>query len=216
MASNNLTRILVLSCLLSTLTVQISQAQTFAEFFKQKKTQKKYLLQQIAALQVYIGYAKKGYNIASSGLQTIKDITNGEFSLHSAFISSLKTVSPVIRKHVKVAEIIEYQIKIGRAFGTVKYSPYLSVSNQLYVIGVHEKIIQECGKDLEELFLVITSGKVEMTDEERLRRLDIIYESIVDKYAFTMDFIGQVRIMINQAEREEQFINHLRKYYEIN
>ncbi|MCH5688762.1 conjugal transfer protein TraI [Niabella sp. W65] len=35
------------------------QAQTFAEWFQQKKTQKKYLLQQIAALQVYIGYAKK-------------------------------------------------------------------------------------------------------------------------------------------------------------
>jgi len=33
------------------------QAQTFAEWFQQKKTQKKYLLQQIAALQVYIGSA---------------------------------------------------------------------------------------------------------------------------------------------------------------
>ena len=32
-----------------------TQAQTFAEWFKQKKTQKKYLVQQIAALQVYIG-----------------------------------------------------------------------------------------------------------------------------------------------------------------
>lgn len=216
MASNNLTRILVLSCLLSVLTVRVSQAQTFAEFFKQKKTQKKYLLQQIAALQVYIGYAKNGYNIASSGLQTIKDITGGEFDLHSAFISSLKTVTPVIRKHVKVAEIIEYQIRIGKAFRTVKYSPYLSVANQLYVIGVHEKVIQECGKDLEELLLVITSGKVEMTDEERMRRLDSIYESMTDKYAFTMDFIGQVTVMINHAEKEEQFINQIRKNYEIN
>lgn len=216
MASNNLTRILVLSCLLSVLTVRVSQAQTFAEFFKQKKTQKKYLLQQIAALQVYIGYAKKGYNIANNGLQTIKDITGGEFNLHSAFISSLKTVSPVIRKHVKVAEILEYQIRIGKAFRTVKYSPYLSVANQLYVIGVHEKVIQECGKDLEELLLVITSGKVEMTDEERMRRLESIYESMTEKYAFTMDFIGQVTIMINHAEKEEQFINQIRKNYEIN
>lgn len=216
MASNNLTRILVLSCLLSVLTVRVSQAQTFAEFFKQKKTQKKYLLQQIAALQVYIGYAKNGYNIASSGLQTIKDITGGEFDLHSAFISYLKTVSPVIRKHVKVAEIIEYQIRIGKAFRTVKYSPYLSVANQLYVIGVHEKVIQECGKDLEELLLVITSGKVEMTDEERMHRLESIYESMTDKYAFTMDFIGQVTVMINHAEKEEQFINQIRKNYEIN
>ncbi|WP_316753275.1 hypothetical protein [Pedobacter gandavensis] len=216
MASNRLIKIIVLTCLLSALTVQISQAQTFAEFFKQKKTQKKYLLQQIAALQVYIGYAKKGYDIANSGLQTIKDITGGEFSLHSAFITSLKTVSPVIRKHIKVAEILEYQIRIGKVFGTVKYSPYLTTSNQLYVLSVHEKVINECGKDLEELLLVITSGKVEMSDEERMRRLDSIYESMVDKYAFTMDFIGQVMVMINQAEKEEQFINQLRRNYEIN
>ncbi|MBK8310917.1 MAG: hypothetical protein IPL04_08535 [Chitinophagaceae bacterium] len=33
--------------------------QTLAEWTQQKKTQKKYLLQQIVALQVYIGYAKK-------------------------------------------------------------------------------------------------------------------------------------------------------------
>lgn len=216
MASNNLTKIIVLSCLLSALTFQISQAQNFAEFFKQKKTQKKYLLQQIAALQVYIGYAKKGYEIVDGGLQSIKDITGGEFSLHSAFITSLKAVSPVIRKHVKVAEIIEYQIRIGKAFGTVKYSPHLSISNQLYVLSVHEKVINECGKDLEELLLVITSGKVEMNDEERMRRLESIYESMVDKYAFTMDFIGQVMVMINRAEKEEQFINQLRKNYEIN
>ncbi|ULT42931.1 conjugal transfer protein TraI [Niabella defluvii] len=56
------------------------QAQTFAEWFQQKKTQKKYLLQQIAALQVYIGYAKKGYNIAKDGLNTIGGFTRGELT----------------------------------------------------------------------------------------------------------------------------------------
>ena len=35
-------------------------AQTTAEWFNQKATQKKYLIQQIAALQVYIGYLQKG------------------------------------------------------------------------------------------------------------------------------------------------------------
>ena len=41
-----------------------TRAQTFAEWFRQSATQKKYLLQQIAALQVYIGYVQKGYSIA--------------------------------------------------------------------------------------------------------------------------------------------------------
>ena len=61
------------------------EAQTFSEWFRQKKTQKKYLLQQIAALQVYIGYAQKGYRIAKEGLTTIGGFTKGEFDLHSDF-----------------------------------------------------------------------------------------------------------------------------------
>ena len=36
------------------------KAQTFAEWFQQKKTQKIYLLEQIAALQIYTGYLQKG------------------------------------------------------------------------------------------------------------------------------------------------------------
>ena len=49
-------------------------AQTWAEWFRQKATQKKYLLQQIAALHVYSGYLSKGYSIAKDGLNTIKSI----------------------------------------------------------------------------------------------------------------------------------------------
>ena len=50
-------------------------SQTYEEWFQQTKTQKKYLLQQIAALKVYIGYAEKGFYchqraIYNSGYQT--------------------------------------------------------------------------------------------------------------------------------------------------
>lgn len=215
-SKNNIRKIAVVICLLLAFTAQLSQAQTFAEFFKQKKTQKKYLLQQIAALQVYIGYAKKGYDIANSGLRTIKDITNGEFGLHSAFINSLKAVSPVVRNNIKVAEIIECQIRISKAFGSVHYNDLLSIDNQLYVQNVQANVMDECESDLEELLLVITSGRLEMNDKERLRRLDSIYESMTNKYAFTIDFIGQVIMLIRQAEKQQEFIHQLRKYYEIN
>lgn len=215
-SKNNIRKIAVLVCLLLAFTAQLSQAQTFAEFFKQKKTQKKYLLQQIAALQVYIEYAKKGYDIASSGLRTIKDFSNGEFGLHSAFITSLKAVNPVVRNNLKVAEIIESQIRISKVFGSVQYSDLLSLNNQLYVQNVQENVMVECGNDLEELLLVITSGKLEMSDQQRLIRLDRIYQSMSDKYAFTIDFMGQVMMLTRQAEKEQEFIYQLRKYYEIN
>jgi hypothetical protein len=89
-----------------------SNAQTADEWFNQKSTQKKYLLQQIAALKVYLGYAKKGYTIVTSGVNTIRNIKNGDLNLHRDFFNRLKNVNPSIRKYAKVADIIAYQVKI--------------------------------------------------------------------------------------------------------
>lgn len=213
-SKNNISKIAVLVCLLTAFTCQLIQAQTFGEFFNQKKTQKKYLLEQIAALQVYIGYAKKGYEIIGTGLQSIKDITDGEFGLHTAYITSLKAVSPVIRNNIKVAEIIETQLNITRAFASLKSSESLPLTHRLYILDVREKVMDECAKDLDELLLVITSGKIEMSEKERIRRLDRIYSSITDKYGFTIDFAGQVMTLISQRDKEQDFINRLSKSYE--
>lgn len=205
----------MMTCLIIFAGIGNSYGQTFAEFFNQKKTQKKYLLEQIAALEMYTNYLKKGYEIASSGLQTIKDLSNGEFSLHNAFISGLKKVSPVIKNNIKVAEIIEMQIRIGRAFSGIKSNPNLSLSNQLYIQEVRENLWEESLKDLEELLLVITSGKVEMTDDQRIERLYKIYLSMQDKAAFTQSFTTEISQFIRQKEIEMKSIQQLKNRYEI-
>ncbi|NII83129.1 hypothetical protein [Pedobacter sp. SG908] len=189
------------------------QAQTFGEFFNQKKTQKKYLLEQIAALQLYLDYARKGYRLVDGGLQAIKNITNGEFSLHGAFISSLKTVSPSVRKNVKVAEILAYQISITRWFGEFKGNVLLSPDDQLYILGVKAGVLADCSRDLESLLLVVTSGRLEMGEAERIRRIDLLYESMPDKAAFTADFIGKVEGLVRNRERDHLDILDLRRAY---
>ena len=201
--------------LLITATVPKCQAQTFAEWFKQKKTQQKYLLQQISALQVYIGYAKKGYEIAGSGLQTIRDITDGEFGLHDVFITGLKKVSPAIRNDLRMAEIIALQIAIIRSFNVVKKAAPLSADQLGNMALVADQVISECYNDLEELLLVITSGKVEMTDDQRLERLNGIYDRMVDKSAFAQDFCAKMSLLILQQKNEQNSINQFRRYYEI-
>lgn len=188
-----------------------SSAQTFGEFFNQKKTQKRYLLEQIAALQVYLGYAKKGYELVGSGLQTVRDISSGEFSLHNVFISSLKKVSPFVRNHSKVAEILALQLAINRAFRGVSGKELLSVENQLYILDVRDHVLEECFIDLEELLLVVTAGKVEMNDAQRLERLDKVCQSMCDKYAFVEDFTAQVKLLISGRITEQESINYLKK-----
>jgi len=190
-------------------------AQNWDEIFRQKKTQQKYVLQQIAALEVYTSYLKKGYELVNGGLQTIKDISNGEFGLHNAFITGLKKVSPAIRNDVRVVEIIEMQIRIGRAFGSLKSNPNLSASNQLYVQNVRENLWEESLKDLEELLMVVTAGKVEMSDDERLERLNKVYFSMRDKSAFTQNFLAEINLFSRQKEMERRSIEQLNNSYGI-
>ncbi|HEY0054915.1 MAG TPA: hypothetical protein VGB63_06125 [Pedobacter sp.] len=198
--------------LLLTLTLN-SFGQTWEEFFKQADTQKKYLLEQIAALKIYSGYIKQGYNIASSGLKTVKDITNGEFNLHSAFINSLKTVSPVIRNDKRVAEIISSQLAIRKAWKNPYASKVLSPAHEVYINDVKEKVLHECESDLEELLLVITSGTMEMKDSERIERLEKVHQSMAAKSLFTQSFISKVSLLVKDRERELQSVNQLRNYY---
>src|SRR3954469_10258998 len=104
----------ILLVIATVLLFQSADAQTWDEWFKQKKTQKKYLVQQIAALRVYLDYLKKGYAVVHNGLNTIEHIKNGNFNLDRDFFSSLKNVNPAIKNTAKVADIIAFQIFISR------------------------------------------------------------------------------------------------------
>ncbi len=100
--------------ILFVLSVSFCQGQTYDEWFRQKKTQKKYLLEQIAALQTYIGYAGKGYSIVTGGLSIIRNIKHGDFNLHNNFFNSISSVNPAIKKYSKVVSIIVMQISIAK------------------------------------------------------------------------------------------------------
>ena len=89
----------------------------------------------------------------------------------------------------------------------------LKLSDNQYLIGVKDRITDDCLDDMEELLLVITSGKLEMGDDERLERLDSIYKRMRDKAAFAQSFISEVNLLIHQRKNEQKSINHLREIY---
>lgn len=173
------------------------KAQTFAEWFQQKKTQKKYLIQQIAALQVYIGYAQKGYKIAKEGLNTIGGFTRGEFNLHTDYFNSLKSINPEVRRYVKVAEIIALQVKIiqnyNRTYRQLNSSDAFSGDELAYIGRVYSRLLDDCDKTLDELITITTDGKLEMKDDERIERIDKLYLDMQDKLTFSQSFSNDAK-----------------------
>ncbi|MGN7988715.1 hypothetical protein ACTJKC_15305 [Pedobacter sp. 22226] len=204
-----------LVCASLLLFAQVSTAQTWSEWFSQKKTQKKYLLEQVAALKVYAGYLKKGYEIGSSGLDFIKIASKGEFDLHGAFFASLKVVSPEIKRSSKIVEIIQLQLQIGRAISSVESLELLGDANQAYVALVASNLLLDSLRDLEDLLLVITSGKLEMSDDERLERIDKLYSAMKEKKTFTLRFAAAARSLASAHSKELKTLKEMEDWYEI-
>jgi hypothetical protein len=69
-------------------------------------------VEKLAQLKKILSNMKKGYEIVSSGYNTIKDIFKGNFNLHDAFLNALLQVSPTVRKYKRVADIIPCQSEI--------------------------------------------------------------------------------------------------------
>ncbi len=188
-----------------------SNAQTTDESLNQNSTQKKYLLQQIAALQVYLGYAKKGYNIVTGGINTIRNIKNGDLNLHRDFFNRLQNVNPVISQYAKVADIIAYQVKIIKqtklVLQQIRETKQFTEAELNYCKQVFDTLLDECIKTVEELTLVTTSGELEMKDDERLKRIERLYTDVQDKYSFTCSFSEDMGLLAVQRLGEQMEIN---------
>ncbi len=188
-----------------------ANSQTLAEWTQQEKTQKKYLLQQIAALQVYLNYAKKGYEIANKGINIIQNIKKGDFNLHEEFFTSLKKVNPKISRYVKVADIIAYQVRIikqtKQTIQGITETKQFTTDELDYCKKVFDNLLDECIKNIEELLMVITPDVLEMKDDERLKRVDKIYFDMLDRYSFCSSFSEEMGLLSVQRLGEQIEIN---------
>lgn len=209
---------LLILFLLTTI-VTTTQAQTFSEWFRQKKTQKKYLIQQIAALQVYIGYAQKGYSIAKEGLNTIGDFKRGEFNLHTGYFNSLKSVNPKIKQYAKVADIIAMQVAIiqgyNRTHRQVQQSGVFNGEELDYIRRVLSRLLDDCENTLDELITVTTDGNLEMKDDERMKRIDILYKDMMDNYTFSQSFHNETVVLATSRIKENNDVQTSRALYNI-
>lgn len=184
-----------------------SFSQTTGEWLNQKSTQKKYLLQQIAALQVYINYAKKGYNIVSGGINTIRDIKKGDLNLHNTFFSSLKTINPKISRYTKVADIISYQVRIiklaRQTLQSIRDANQFSVEEIEYCKKVLDTMLDDCIQSITELLDIITPDKLQMTDDERLGKIDKLYLDMQDKFTFCNVMSEDISLLALQRVTEQ-------------
>ena len=194
----------------------VCRAQTWAEWMQQKKTQEKYLLQQIAVLQEYIDQAKKGYDIVSKGLNTVRSIKEGDVSLHSLFLGSFKTTNPNIKQYARVAAMMAMEVRIvAIARQGIKFAsePQLRLTTGEidYCKKVFDNLLSGTLENIASLIVLFTDSHWEMKDNERIRQIDQLYADMQEKLGFCSNFSSGLTLLANQRQREQTEIEYSKR-----
>ena len=68
--------------------------------------------------------------------------------------------------------------------------------------NVYTKLFNKSLQNLEELTMVITPGKLRMSDDERINAIDRIYNDLADKLVFLRTFNKENNVLAVQRGRE--------------
>jgi len=183
-------------------------SQNLSEWFSQKKTQKKYLVDQLAANQVYLEFLKKGYQITTAGIHSVRAIKQGSFSLHQLYFHQLGGINPLIRQYGRVADVITFQIGILKELQALKVqlrgTGDFSIEQQHYILGVAGRLTRNCAELMHQLYACL-GAQLALSAPQRIARIDAIYEQMLGNRQFIQLFFKQVRLLqMDRAKQGEQ------------
>lgn len=162
---------------------------------------------------------KNGYRILSGGYNTIKDLSQGNFSLHKTFMDGLMQVSPAVRKYKRIGEITNYQMLLVKEYkGALKKFKNSSLFNDKeiqYIEKVYANLFKQSLRNLDELTTVVTANKLRMSDDERLESIDRIYLDMQDKLLFLRNFNANTSVLSVQRSKEHNDVNSFRELYKV-
>jgi hypothetical protein len=208
-------RMVIVGALLITATVV--HAQTLSEWIKQKETQIKYLLQQVASLKAYGEVINKGYDIAHTGLTDIFGSKDSDFRQHSDYFLSLLKVKPSIRNYSKVFLIYKMYADIKRWQQLLQPTTGSSLTDKErdYVNNVFANLISGSSDLLTELSLVLSDDQLELKDDERVGRIDRIYTQMQDRYEFFQSFSSEIKLLALNRLKEKAELGKVSSIYGI-
>jgi hypothetical protein len=172
--------------------------------------------QKLASLKSVLSQMYTGYEVLAKGYGAVKNVSQGNFTLHEAFLDGLFIVSPMVRKYPRVGDIINDQAML--------VSEYKSAANGFrrggrfnpdeisYMMEVYNNLVSASLKNLDDLSMVMSDNKMRMSDAERLSAIDRIYVDSKNELSYLRKFNSEAEKMAEQRSRsmaDKQTVNSL-------
>jgi hypothetical protein len=175
--------------------------------------------EKLASLKSILQDMYKAYTIINVGYNDIKNISEGTFNLHKAFLDALMAVSPAVQNYGRVVDIInaEYSIvaEYKAAYSQFSADGHFTIQELDYINTVYTSLFNKSLSCLNELTMVITTNQLRMSDAERLRAIDRVYADITGQLSFLRTFNNTTSMQAIQRAREANDIGTLKSIYGI-
>jgi len=162
----------------------------------------------------------RGYKILDKGYRTIKDITQGNYSIHQAFLDGLMAVNPSIRNYKRIPLIINYQKLLiqeyKRAYNRFKRDPNFKLEELEYLASVYKFLFDASVRNLDDLVTIITATKLRMSDDERMQAIDRIFYDMENKVVFLRYFNSNTQLLAIQRARSQNDVRTMQQLYGLN
>jgi hypothetical protein len=176
-----------------------------------------YDIEKLTQFKAILSDMQQGYAILTQGYQQVKDLSQGNFNLHSVFLNGLLQVNPEVAKYARVADIVANEVSIlseyKRAYKQFQSSGTFSTDELDYLAKVYAQLTGAALNDVNDLANILTASKLRMSDDERLSAIDRIYASNSDKLSFLRDFNRRASVLFLQRQQEQNEVNNLKTLY---
>jgi len=176
--------------------------------------------QKLKQLEEILDNMYRGYKILDKGYRTIKDIAQGNYSVHQAFLDGLMAVNPTIRNYKRIPMIINYQKLLlqeyKRAYNRFKQDPNFKLEELEYLASVYKFLFEASVRNLEDLAMIITATKLRMSDDERMQAIDRIFFDMENKVVFLRYFNSNTQLLAVQRARSQNDVRTMQQLYGLN
>ncbi|QXV67661.1 TerB family tellurite resistance protein [Mucilaginibacter sp. 21P] len=163
---------------------------------------------------------KKGYQIYQQGYGTISNLSKGNFNLHNIYLSGLMAVNPAVRNDPRVRQIIGQQNSISSEYkryaSLFRESGKFSADELRYIMTVYDQVVRRSDINIDDLTRVTTANQLRMSDDDRLRAIERIYNGSSDQLQFLRYFNRQAVILILQRSKDLNDTRSLKHLYGLN
>lgn len=199
---------LLLICYLAFLSLP-SYSQTFEEWWNQKETQKKYLVEQLAALEAYGAVLKEGYETVSQGLGLMRTIQHEDFSQHQSFYGSFSKINPTISSHPeteKCIQIYKQTKQLTTHIPTLLEIALLTEAEKRVILHICQAIQKDSDQILLDLESFLQEEKIHLNDSERLERVLQTQNDLQEVLGFGLRFYQECENLMFSRKQELQSI----------